>query len=132
MSDFILLLKFIHVYCLSTVRLRSLLFNMGQVKTFYGQVPNGTFICPWASINFCYFHTPGQPFLNQRKEENDNRKYFISNLHKSMRTGWDQIHDPQISNMTHYRLRYRACQLPMDFLHVCQGLKFPKFQSAEL
>ena len=31
-----------------------------------------------------------QPFLNQRKEENDIRKYFMINFHERMGPSWDR------------------------------------------
>ena len=34
-----------------------------------------------------------QPFLNQQKEENDRRNYFMISLHESMGPGWDQTLD---------------------------------------
>ena len=39
-----------------------------------------------------------QPLLNQWKE-NDCKKYFTTNLHESMGSGWDQTHDPKISKI---------------------------------
>ena len=42
--------------------------------------------------------------MNQWKEENDRRKYFMKNLHDSM--GGDRIHDPWISDRISYQLHY--------------------------
>ena len=33
-----------------------------------------------------------QPFLNQRKEENGHRNFFMTNLRESMGPGWDRTH----------------------------------------
>ena len=50
--------------------------------------------------------TDNIPFLNHRKKENDDRKYFMFNLHESI--GPDRTHDPCIINRTHHRLLYMA------------------------
>ena len=42
-----------------------------------------------------------QPFLNQQKEENDHKNYFMINLHQSMGPGRDQTRDPWIWCQTH-------------------------------
>ena len=52
--------------------------------------------------------------MNQRKEENDRRNYFMINLHESMGPGRDRTRDPwncsqtRICSQTRYRLRYAA------------------------
>ena len=65
--------------------------SYGPVETVSS--PNHTF--SWASLTkqltSTYAHTLAcnfqQPFLNQRKEKNDRRNYFMIDLHKSMGTG---------------------------------------------
>ena len=49
-----------------------------------------------------------QPFLNQQKEENDHRNYFMIKLHKSMGPGGDQTHVPWICSCRRYRLHSTA------------------------
>ena len=44
------------------------------------------------------------PFFNQRKNENDHRKYFTINLHKSMGPDRDLTHDPCITMRPGYLL----------------------------
>ena len=52
--------------------------------------------------------------MNQRKEENDRRNYFMINFHESMGPGRDRTRDPwncsqtRICSQTRYRLRYAA------------------------
>ena len=52
--------------------------------------------------------------MNQRKEENDRRNYFMINLHESMGPGRDRTRDPLICSQTRiccqtrYRMRYAA------------------------
>ena len=48
-----------------------------------------------------------QPFLNQRKEENDRRNYFMINHHESL--------NPCICSRTHYRLREQPRALLVKF-----------------
>ena len=43
--------------------------------------------------------TDKKPFLNQWKEENDRRKYFMKYLHEIMGMGRDRTHDLCISNL---------------------------------
>ena len=50
-------------------------------------------------------------YLNQQKEENDSRKYFMINLHESMGPGLDQTHNPG-----------SALGLPLSRLHYGDGV----------
>ena len=44
-----------------------------------------------------------QPFMNQQKEENDHRNYFMINLHKSMGPGRDRTLGPWICSQLYAR-----------------------------
>ena len=48
------------------------------------------------------------PFLNQQKEENSRRNYFMINLQESMGLGRYPIHHPWNFCQTHYLLRYNV------------------------
>ena len=83
--------------------------SYGHVETVSS--PNHTF--SWASLikwltSTLHEHTFAcnwqQPFLNQQKEENDCRNYFMINLHKRMGLGRNQTCNTWICSQTCYRL----------------------------
>ena len=80
-----------------------------------------TTLFSWAVLRAYTFACKSQqPFLNQRKVENDSRNYFMINLHKSMGHYLDHTRGPWVCSQTRYQLCYGALGLmyTIKFIHL--------------
>ena len=88
MNSFMTEDAFILFACFSTAKV--MLKQSISLTTFFSCAR----VTKWLTSSLCIYTHVCLHFLNQWKEENECRKYFMINLHESMGMGRDRTHNP--------------------------------------